>query len=185
MSLVQSVIDVATRVARREVAAAGVARAGWGTVTGVPPLTVTLDESSSGAMAVTPVSLVDGLAEGDRVWVEHSIRRAVIVGRAGGPVPNRIIIDGISYQAAGVFSDLPAYTFTASAPVYYTSISVPRPFEAPAGWGFIPHIARTFRYPVVSVENPAASTLILRYVQFATSAIDEQLRIGWRLTPIT
>lgn len=85
MSLVQSVIDVATRVARREVAAAGVARAGWGTVTGVSPLAVTLDESSSGAMAVTPVSLVDGLAAGDRVWVEHSIRRAVIVGRAGGP----------------------------------------------------------------------------------------------------
>lgn len=84
MSLVQSVIDVATRVARREVAAAGVARAGWGTVTGVSPLAVTLDESSSGAMDVTPVSLVDGLTEGDRVWVEHSSRRAVIIGTAGG-----------------------------------------------------------------------------------------------------
>ena len=84
MSFTQSVIDAAVRVARREVAAAGVARAGWGTVTGVSPLAVTLDESSSGAMAVTPVSLVDGLAAGDRVWVEHSIRRAVIVGRTGG-----------------------------------------------------------------------------------------------------
>ena len=77
-----------------------------------------------------------------------------------------------------------AYTLTAAAPVYYATISVARPFVAPSGWGFVPHIVKTARYPYVAVSNPTSSVLEIRYAQIASSAVDGSLVIGWRLVQI-
>ena len=98
---------------------------------------------------------------------------------------NTISIGGVRYQASGVFPSLPAYTLTAAAPVYYAAISVARPFVAPSGWGFVPYVARTFRFVSIAIGDPAAATLQINYTQFVTPAVDTNLAIGWRLTPIT
>lgn len=57
----------------------------WGTVTAINPLRIQLDGDTV-ALPITPDSLVDPLtlAVADRVRVEMSVRRAVIVGRSQG-----------------------------------------------------------------------------------------------------
>jgi len=69
----------------------------WGTVTGVSPLRVRLDGDTS-AVPVTPDSLVDPLtlAINDRVRVELSNNRLVVLGKAGGVVSaaQNLIING-------------------------------------------------------------------------------------------
>lgn len=67
----------------------------WATVTDDSPLRVKLDGEPS-ALAVTPDTLVAGLAVDDRVWVQQvsntnparRYRRIVIHGRSLGPTPN-------------------------------------------------------------------------------------------------
>lgn len=55
-----------------------------GVVTGVEPLSVRLD-GQEGSLASAPESLVGGLAVGDVVYVVVYARRAVVLGRRGGP----------------------------------------------------------------------------------------------------
>ena len=97
---------------------------------------------------------------------------------------NRVVIGNNSYQGAGVFPVLPSYEFTAAVPLYYATVTLARPYAAPAGWGFVPYIYRTARYGFVVVADAAAASLLIRYVQVATNSVDANLRFGWRLTPI-
>lgn len=55
----------------------------WAAVTSTDPLQITYDGRTE-PLAVSPSTLVGGLVAGDRVYVVTYMRRAVIVGKAGG-----------------------------------------------------------------------------------------------------
>ena len=57
----------------------------WGVVTALGPLTVLQDGDTPGH-EVQPDSLVAGLAVGDRVRVQTSALRTLVLGRAGGDI---------------------------------------------------------------------------------------------------
>lgn len=97
---------------------------------------------------------------------------------------NTILIAGVRYPASGLFPIPPAYTFSGSSPVFYASWTWPRPFEPPAGYGFVPHLTRTYRYAFISATDPSAANLQIRYAQVHSSTPDESLRVGWRLLPV-
>ena len=122
----------------------------------------------------------DGLP-GDWITALHADQRVHPLARPGSSV---LVIDNVAYQSAGVFPSLPAYALTPAAPAYYATIEVPAPFAPPAGWGFVPHVVRTFRYPSVAVGDPRANPLQIRYVQHGSASIDASLVIGWRLLPV-
>ena len=56
----------------------------YGTVLGVSPLQVSLDDNPSSPLNGVPVSLVSGLVVGDRVWVVSFRSRVIVVGQVGG-----------------------------------------------------------------------------------------------------
>lgn len=97
---------------------------------------------------------------------------------------NTILIDGVQYPASGLFPIPPAYTLSGSSPVFYASWTWPRPFEPPVGYGFIPHLTRTYRLAYISATDPSAANLEIRYVQVHSSTPDANLRVGWRLLPV-
>lgn len=68
----------------------------WATVTALGPLRIRLDGDTS-ALPVTPDSLVDPLllAVSDRVRVELSNNRALVLGAAGGPAPVDVVPVGV------------------------------------------------------------------------------------------
>jgi hypothetical protein len=55
----------------------------WATVTQASPLRIRLDGETD-ALDITPDTLTAGLAVSDRVWVQVSGRRAIVLGRSGG-----------------------------------------------------------------------------------------------------
>ena len=128
-----------------------------------------------------PLPLVHDGLPGDWITALHTDQRVHPLARPGSTA---IVIDGTAYRSAGVFASLPAYSLTAAAPAYYATIEVPAPFAPPAGWGFVPHVVRTVRYPSVAVGNPRANPLQIRYVQHGSASIDASLVIGWRLLPV-
>lgn len=55
----------------------------WATVTQASPLRIRLDGESA-ALSITPENLAGALVAGERVWVQVSGRRTLVVARAGG-----------------------------------------------------------------------------------------------------
>jgi len=97
----------------------------WGTVTGVSPLRVRLDGDTS-AVPVTPDSLVDPLTlvADDRVRVELSNNRLVVLGKSGGAgVPSGASMDFAgSVEPAGWFFEDGRSLLRSAYPSLYAAI---------------------------------------------------------------
>lgn len=84
----------------------------WATVISVDPLHVTYDGRTD-PLTVTPSTLVGGLVVGDRVYVVTYMRRAVIVGRAGGQATPAIFrVDSTEITVPGGGSNYIARTIS-------------------------------------------------------------------------
>jgi hypothetical protein len=84
----------------------------WAAVTSTDPLHVTYDGRAD-PLAVSPSTLVGGLMVGDRVYVVTYMRRAVIVGKAGGQYVTQHIAtatDGLSVTTTA--ADVPGCSIT-------------------------------------------------------------------------
>ena len=68
----------------------GSVSAQYGTVLGVSPLQVSLDDDPATPLNGVPVSLVSGLTVGDRVWTVSFRSRTIVVGRVGGTASPRL-----------------------------------------------------------------------------------------------
>jgi len=105
----------------------------WGTVTEVSPLRIRLDGDTA-ALSMTPDSLLDplGVAVSDRVRVELSGNRVVVLGRSGGQgdtgrVPHAVAagltrVSGTGTGMAEVTVTLPSGRFSVP-PIVVASVS--------------------------------------------------------------
>ena len=102
----------------------------WGVVVSTTPPLVRLDADTDPVIVGTIVPLTVG----SRVLVLLQNRKNTVIGSAGGD-PNIIVIDGTAYQRSGVVN-VPDYTMSGSAPLYYQLMPVALPYVPPVGWGF-------------------------------------------------
>lgn len=156
----------------------GSVSAQYGTVLGVSPLQVSLDDDPATPLNGVPVSLVSGLAVGDRVWTVSFRSRTIVVGRVGGGVrvctnfttatgwdatKLRVVRDGDLVSVAGAFKQSSG---NITAPASYAGA-----FTLPEG----------FR-PTDTTEGPAFGAAS-NQVGFAGWAwVDTEGRISFGLT---
>ena len=100
------------------------------------------------------------------------------------PGPNDIVINGTTYQRTGEFSSVPTPTLTWRSPIAYASISLPRPYEPPVGWGFAVHVLASARFPSVALGGPTSSPLNIRWSQVGSNSWGSGTRIGWTLVKL-
>lgn len=96
---------------------------------------------------------------------------------------NTVMIGGVAYQASGKIGALPTPVWTATAPCYYCTLTLTKPFEPPAGWCFALSLASTPGFIFISngTKGYAGQALQVRVLQIGSTATNTISDINWQL----
>lgn len=152
----------------------------YAVVTSVSPLRIKYDLDGE-ALAGTPETLVNGLAVGDRVWVQRQFRRDIVLGRGGGPVePVRsglLNSVGTGTLAQVGTTQIYASPITVTVPVvppdgYVVKVSA---LTTGNGWGSLSQVSTT--------PGLSSTVVMLRFTQVGSESA-QSLTLLWELVKV-